>query len=79
MQAGVILTIGFSISNLLVLIQILVYVFKVKKFYRQLDEGYFFVEDSTLWTRRKLYMVHPNNVDLSSGTPIIINPACIRR
>lgn len=39
MQAGVILTIGFSISNLLLLIQILVYVFKVKKFYRQLDEG----------------------------------------
>lgn len=36
---GAILTIGFSICNLLLLIQILIYVFKVKKFYRLLDEG----------------------------------------
>lgn len=78
-QSGIIYCVVFSICNLIVLIQFLVYRGRINKFHRLLNAGCYFVEDNIRWNRRKLYSVHPNNVDFRSGIPRIINPARIYR
>ncbi|ENN73729.1 hypothetical protein YQE_09661, partial [Dendroctonus ponderosae] len=62
---GEILCIFFSIANIIVIFQYVIYAFKLRIVYGKLNKGYGFVEDKNRWHYKKMYGIHPSNFDLT--------------
>ncbi|CAH1128823.1 unnamed protein product [Ceutorhynchus assimilis] len=65
------------ILNILMIFSWVYFVKKMNRFYKYLDQGYYFIEDNYRWRRRRLLMVHPSNIDQTLDIPRIIDPALI--